>query len=69
MLRNPDVVAAFQLRNDLGDGGLGVDGAESVTPMALEALDVVEDGVAWRLKDQREIEAREVAAKAGFDDE
>ena len=40
-----------------------------MTPMALEALDVVEDGVAWRLKDQREIEAREVAAKAGFDDE
>lgn len=37
--------------------------------MALEALDVVEDGVAFRMKSQREIEARETAAKAGFDDE
>jgi len=50
LLQNPDVVAVFDLRHELGEGGLGVAGAAHVTPAAIEGLAVVDDGVAYRTK-------------------
>lgn len=61
LLRNPDVAAVFQLRNELGDAGLGVDGADSITATALEALDVVAAGVEFRTRILKESEAHAVA--------
>ena len=61
LLRNPDVAAVFQLRNELGDAGLGVDGAGSITTTALEALDVVDAGVEFRTRTLKESEAHAVA--------
>lgn len=61
LLRNPDVVAVFELRREVGETGLGVDGAGSVTAMAIEALDVVEDGVAFRMKSAAEMKALDAA--------
>jgi hypothetical protein len=67
LLRNPDVVAVFELRREIGEAGLGVDGADSVTAMAIEALDVVEDGVAFRMKAAAELNAK-LAAQAALDE-
>ncbi len=49
LLRNPDVVAVFELRRHC-DSGVGVDGAQKLTGAAIEGLSVIDEGVAFRAK-------------------
>lgn len=63
LIRNPDVSAIFAVHNDVGDDGIGVDGAARLTPAVVEGLSVVADAIAHRRKDQAEVERIEAAVR------
>jgi hypothetical protein len=66
LLRNPDLAAVFELRGDLGEAGLGLEGPEHLTVAAVEALGVVDDGVAYRTRVRREGEFEAAAVVAAL---
>jgi hypothetical protein len=64
LLRNPDVVGVFDVRRDLGEGGVGPGGAEYLSVMAVDGLAVVDDAVAFRTRTEREQEQIDAAMRA-----